>query len=167
MERLRGNVFFRKTPLDVFHAESLSHPLCHRQDIPELFVEDQVFDGFFLFVGQLEAVATEDFKPVVLIGIVGGRYHDAGIGAHALGDKGNTGSGQHADQVGVSPHGGYPRFERAFQHVSGNPGVLPDDDPGAVTVLFKYMRHGLPDAECDLCIHGIAVCFPPYPVGSK
>ena len=121
----------------------------------------------FLLVGQFETVAAEDLEPVVLVGVVGSGNHDAGIGAHALGDKGDAGGGQHADQIGVASHGGDTGLEGAFQHVPGNAGVLPDDHPGAVAVLSEHVRHGLTDAEGDLRAHGVPVCLTPYPIGSK
>jgi len=121
--------------VDVADALGLAHTPGRGEEIVELLVEDQVLDVLFLLVGQLEAVAAEDLEPVVLVGVVGGGNHDARIGAHALGDEGNPGGGQHADEVGMAPHGGDPGLEGALQHVSREAGVLPDDDPGAVPVF--------------------------------
>jgi hypothetical protein len=50
---------------------------------------------------------------------------------------------QRADQIGATTHGRHSRFERAFQHVAGNPGVLSYDYPGSMIFPFQYMCDSL------------------------
>ena len=82
----------------------------------------------------------------------------------ALGGKGDARRGQDPDQIRLTSHGGDAGLKRAFQHVPGNSGVLPDNyDGNQVAFLLKKVRHGLSDAEGDLRAHGIPVASPRIP----
>ena len=135
--------------------------------VGKFVVEDQVFDKVFLLVGKLVAVAAENFQTVVLERIVRSRDHDARVGAHALGDEGDRRRRHHADQIGIAPHGCDAGFQGALHHVAGKPGVLPDNDDGPVSFLFKQMRHGPPNAEGDFRGHGVLIGFSSNSVGSE
>ena len=104
--------------LNVLYAEGLPHVLRRGQEAVELIVQDEILDGFFLLVGKLKPRAAEYLDPIVFEGVVGGRNHDACIGAHTLCDEGDARRGEHAYQVGVAPHGSDARFQGAFQHIS-------------------------------------------------
>ena len=83
----------------IFHAERLSHLAGRRQEIFKLSAKNEVFYGFFLLIGQLETVAVEYLDSIVLVWVMGGRDHDAGIRPHALRNIGDPRRGQDADQV--------------------------------------------------------------------
>ena len=69
----------------------------------KLSAENKVLYGFFLLVGQLEAVAVEYLDPIILVRVMRRRNHDAGVGPHTLCNKGYTRRGQHTDQVRMTP----------------------------------------------------------------
>ena len=97
----------------------------------DLAAEDEVLDPLLDFVVELVAVVAEKFDAVVLVGIVRGAEHDAGIGAQRAGDVGDAGRGQRADEQHVRAERHDAGGERIFQHVAGKPRVLADDDRGA------------------------------------
>ncbi len=126
--------------------------------------EDDLFDGRFRLIGELEALAAEDLDAVVLEGVVGGGDDDARIGPHAVGEKGDPRRGDHADHDGVDAHGADPGDEGILQHVSGEAGVLADDDLGNMSLFLEEMRRGAADVHGHFRRHGVFVRHPPNPV---
>ena len=50
-----------------------------------------------------------------------------------------------------------PGFQRAFDHVPGQAGVLADDDPAVTTAPAKALGHRAPEGERDLRGHRVLV----------
>ncbi len=84
-------------------------------------------DGLFQLVWQLAATAGEELDPVVVIGVVRGADHDPGRGTEGAGEIGDAGRGHGTEQRDVHAGSHQARFERGFEHVAGDPGVLADE----------------------------------------
>ena len=133
--------------------------------------EDQFFDPVLDVVIQLVAVRLEEFDAVVVVGIMGGRDHDAGVGPEAPGHVGHSRGRQGADQQHVYPHREQSRSDGVFQHVAGKPRVLADDDLvfvlGAGIQLLEDMGHGFPQLQRRLRRHRFDVGASPHAIGSE
>jgi len=134
--------------------------------VHEVF-QDQLFYLQLRFVGELVAVVGEDLDAVVLIGIVGGGDDDARIGPHALGEKGDARRGHDPHHDGVHPHGADAGNQGVFQHITGNAGVLADDDLGPVPLTLEIMGRRFADIQGQIRGHGVFVGHPPNSVRSK
>ncbi len=114
-----------------------------REFLVEVFVE-QLLDLLFDVVGQLEAEWPKQLDAIVLEQIMRRRDHDAEIGAHRLGQhchrrRRHRAEQQHvhADRCEAGNHG-------VFDHVTGQPCVLADDDAMTVVATLKHEARRLP-----------------------
>ena len=83
-------------------------------------------------IGELMAVRAEELDAVVAHRVVGGGDDDAGIGVDQLGEIGDRGGRDDADEMDVDAERADSRRERALEHVAGDPGVAPDEDLGVL-----------------------------------
>ncbi len=118
-------------------------------------------------VGQLEAVRAEQLDAVVLIGIVRGRDHDAEIGAQGPGQQGHARGRQRPEQRHVHAHGDEARGQRRLQHVAGQPGVLADHDPVAVTAAGELRARRQAQLQRGLGGHGRLIGGAADAIGAK
>ena len=129
---------------------------------------DEIFDFVLFGVGEFEAIAGEDLDAVVLIGIVGGGDHHAGIGAHAARDEGDAGRAHRADEVDVDAHRADAGGEGGFEHVAAYAGILTDHDRVTpVRMFFADVRGGAANLKGQLRGHGVHVRDAANTVGSK
>ena len=112
----------------VIDAHRLADFPGHGPDFFNFSAENQAFDAVFDFVIQLVAVGVEEFYAVVIVGIVRGGDDNAGIGAQTARHVSHARRGQGADQQNIHAHRQHAGGKGVFQHVSGQPGVLADDD---------------------------------------
>ena len=103
--------------------------------------EHDVLDLLLQLVGELEALAVEDFDAVVLKGVVAGGDDDAGVGPLVHGDPGHAGGGQGAQVHHVRAGGAQPGNEGTLQQVAGDTGVLADGDQGLLPRLLVLGQH--------------------------
>ena len=103
-------------------------------DVLDLAGEDEVLDAVLDVVGELVAIGAEELDAVVIVRIVGGGDDDAGVGAEGAGDVGDAGAGEGADEDDVNAHGKDAGGKGVFEHVTGEAGVLSDDDAVAQTI---------------------------------
>ena len=83
-------------------------------------------DGQLHFIGQLGAIGGEELDAVVVIRVVGGADDDASLGTEGASQVGHRRRRHGAHQYGLEARSGEARFQRRFQHVAGDPGVLAD-----------------------------------------
>ena len=102
----------------VVDAEGFADFCGGRADVFDLSAEDEMLDARFDFIVELEAVVTEEFDAVVLVGIVGGGKHDAGIGPQRAGDVGHAGRREGTDEKCVGAERGEAGDDCVFQHVA-------------------------------------------------
>ena len=123
----------------VVNADGFADGLGGRADVFYIAAEDQLFDLAFDIVVQLVTIRTEEFDPVVVIRIVRGGDHDAGVGAQAARDVSHAGRGQRSDEQHIDPHRENAGGEGVFEHVAGQPGVFADDNfvPAAAARLER------------------------------
>ena len=95
-------------------------------------------------VGELEALAVENFDSVVLKGVVGGGNHDARIRLGVHGDPRHGGCGNHAQVEHIRPRGAQPRNQRPLQQIRGDAGILADGEAGLSASLLPghHLRGG-------------------------
>ena len=125
-------------------------------------------DDGFEFVGELVAVRAEDFHAVVLVRVVRGGEHDAGCGAHGLGEVGDGGRGERADHEDVHAHRNEAAGEGGFEHVAGNAGVFADENAVAVrSGSTQHLGHGFAHPQGDFGSDGKFVHAATNAVGSK
>ena len=120
-------------------------------------VEHQLLDPQLGLVGQLEAVAGEELDAVVLVGVVAGADHHAGVGAHRLGEEGDARRRQRPGEHHVHAHGADAGGDGLLQHVAGEPGVLADDDAVPVRPGADHVGQGAAELERQLGGHGVDV----------
>ena len=84
---------------------------------------------------HLLAVAVEKLDAVIIVGVMGGRDHDAAIEIVHPGDIGNGRGRGDMHDVSVSAAGHESRAERIFKHVGAAPGILADDDFGLFALI--------------------------------
>ena len=77
---------------------------------------------------------------------MGSGDHNPGICSHRGGDKGNTGCGHGSDQKDIHPHGTDTGSQGIFNHITGNPRILADDNP----VPSGLILDGKSDCPADL-----------------
>ena len=87
-------------------------------------------------VGELEALAVEDFNAVVLKGVVGGGDDNSRVRPGVHRDPGHTGGGNDPQMEHVRPGGAQPRNQGSLQQIGGNAGILADGEPGASAPLL-------------------------------
>ncbi len=115
---------------------------------------DQLFELDLHLIGQLEAVRPEDLDAVVLIGVVRGADHHAGVRAHARREVGDGRRRERPREHDLAAHGADARRERGLEHVARQARVLADDDPRrARASLARLPGDGCTDAEGDLRSH--------------
>ena len=130
-------------------------------------VFDLRLDLILDIVGQLEAVAIENLDAVVLHRVVGGRDHDAGVGAVELHKIGNSRCRHNTQQNGVGTRRADAGGKGLLQHLAGDAGVAPDDDAGIlVEMLCQHGGGTAPNAHGQLAAE-ILVRDAADPVGSK
>ena len=95
-------------------------------------VVDVLLDLILHLVGQLVAGAGEDLDAVEFHRVVGGRDHHTRVGVVFLDQIGHCRGRQHAEALDVRPHAAQTGGQRSFQHIAGLPGVLADQDAGAM-----------------------------------
>ena len=118
-------------------------------------------------VGELVAVGVEQLDAVVGVGIVGGRDHDAEVGAQRAGQHGDRRRRHRPQQEHVHADGGEARHQRRFDHVAGEPRVLADDHAMPVGAAGEQLARGHADLERDLGGHGRAVGEPANAIGAE
>ena len=117
--------------------------------------EDDVLDLLLQLVGQLEALAVENFDPVVLKGVVAGRDDDAGVRLLVHRHPGHPRGGQSAQVQHIGSGGAQSRDQRALQQVSGDPGVLADGDQGLLPRLLaagQHLSRSQSHLICQICV---------------
>ena len=123
----------------------------------QLVVGDQVLDVGLDLVGQLEAVGAEELDPVVLVGIVRGADHRAGVGPHRDGELRDGRRRKRPAEEHVDAHAAQARGQRRLQHVPRNTSVFADHHPVAVAAPLDGEGHGAPELEHQLARHRIDV----------
>src|SRR5216684_2008549 len=104
-------------------------------------VENQVLDTSFGFVVELEAFAREKLYAVIFERIVRRGDYDAGVGAHAAGQKRDSRCRQRPDEPYVDAHRTDSRRHRGLEHIARKACVLADQDPGMAPIgAFEHMR---------------------------
>ncbi len=111
---------------------------------------DLRLDRLLDLVRELVAIGAEQLDAVVLVGIVRGRDHDAGIGAQGPRQHGDGGRRQRPDQDHVHAHGDEAGGERGLDQVAREPRILADDDEVAVVAAaqhqprrHRHLEHGV------------------------
>src|SRR5439155_18969049 len=101
--------------------------------------ENQMFDLVLDVVVELVTVGPEKFDAVVVIRIVGGGDHNAGVGAQAARDVGDSGGGQRANEQNIHPHRKDAGRDGIFEHVTGQTRVFAENNlvPLAVARLRR------------------------------
>ena len=108
-------------------------------------VVEHRFDTPFDLVRKLVAVGAEKLDAVVEIGIVGGRDHDADVGAQRADEHGDRRSWDGAEQEHVHAGGGKARHHGILDHVTGEPGVLAEHDAVTMVAALKRQAGGHAD----------------------
>jgi hypothetical protein len=91
-------------------------------------------DGQLEGVVELVAAAGEELDAVVGHRVVRRREHHAEVGAEPVGEEGDPGRGQHAQQEHVDARRGEAGHDRSLEELPGDPGVTTDDGEGAVAL---------------------------------
>ena len=150
--------------LELLGAADRLAGLAHRQGA--LF--EQRLDLGLGLVGELEAVGAEDLDAVVVVRIVAGADHDAGVGAHADREVRDRGRRDRAAQDHAAAHRADPRGERRLDHVAREPRVLADHDARDVALAAaRDERDRAAQLERELGRHGRLVRDAADPVGSE
>ena len=118
-------------------VEPLHAPELRRARPPARSFVEAGFDLLLEFVRQLVPVAAEQFDAVIPIRVVRGRKNDAEIGPQAARQHGDRRGRERADQHDVHAHRDKAGGQRGFEHVTGEPGVLADDDEMLVGPVLK------------------------------
>ena len=115
-------------------------------DVFDLAAEHEPLDPGFDFVVELVAVVTEEFDPVVLVGIVGCGEDDPRIGAKGARDVGDAGRGKRADDKHINTERGESGHHGILQHVAREAGVFSQHDLAAAA----GMVHGPAESGEDM-----------------
>ena len=115
------------TPLHVVDGAADGVTCCERN--LQLAV-DVVLDLLEDVLVHLVALGVYELDPVVGIGVVRGRDHDAAIEASVGRLEGKARGGDDVKRVGVRSRGHETRDQRALEHVAGATRVLAQDDAG-------------------------------------
>jgi len=126
--------------------EPLHTPELRRARPPARPLVETSFDLLLEFVRQLVPVAAEQFDAVVAIRVMRRRKNDAEIGPQAACEHSDSRGREGADQHDVHPHRHEAGGQRGFEHVTGEPGVLTDDDE----MLVGPVLEAFADRHCDL-----------------
>ncbi len=84
------------------------------------------FDRALGGVVELLALGGEELDAVVVVRIVRGADHDAGVGAERTGQERDRRGRHRPEQLHIGPGGDQPGLQRRFEHVAGNARVLAD-----------------------------------------
>ena len=133
----------------------------------DLIRDDQFFDPRFDFIGQLEAVVREKFDAVVLIRIMRGGNHHAGIGPQAPRQEGDRRRRHRTDEQYVDAHGADARHQGRLQHIAGDPRILPDDDLMTPGPAHENMRGGASQLHRGFAGHRLEIRRAPNAVGTE
>jgi hypothetical protein len=120
-----------------------------RQLLVERFIH-QLLDLLFDVVGQLETLRAEQLDAVVLEQIMRRGNHHAEIGAHRLGQHRHRRRRHRPEQQHIHADGGEAGHHGVFDHVTGKPGILADDDAMAMLATLKHKTSRLSDLERQL-----------------
>ena len=108
------------------------------------------FNGILQLVRQLCAVGAKELDAVILIGIVGGGNHHAGLCLAHNGSQRHCGGGDHAQGMDIGATGRKARNHGALQHIRRNPGILADDHHGLLGfILAQHQGRRLADTICQ------------------
>jgi hypothetical protein len=98
---------------------------------------------------------------------MGGRNHDADIGAQRTRQHGDSGRRHRANEDNVHAHGYESGLHCGLKHVIAEPRILADNGQVAMVTAGEMTprRHG--DTQRGLRRHRFDVCFSPNAVGAK
>ena len=111
----------------------------------------------FDVVRQLVAVGPEQLDAVVLKRIVGGRDHDAEIGAHAARQHGDGRRRQRAGEHHIHAAREEAGCQGVFQHIAGKPRILADHDPMPVAAAGEMGAGGQGQLQRHVGRDGLAI----------
>ena len=115
---------------------------------------EPLLDGGLDGVVELHPAAGEELDAVVRHRVVAGGEHHAEVGAERVGQVGDAGRRQHAEQQHVDAGGQQAGDDRGLEELPGDPGVPPDHGkrpvPGEDTGLAEDVRSGDGEVEREL-----------------
>jgi len=112
----------------VVDADGLADCVSRGTDGFDIATENQMFDLVLDVVVELVTVGPEKLDAVVVIRIVGGGDHNAGVGAQAARDVGDARRGQRANEQNIHPHRKDAGRDGIFEHVPGQTRVFAKND---------------------------------------
>ena len=111
-----------------------------RQAAAQLII-DLALDRSLDLVGQLAAVTAEKFDAVVIVRIVRSRDHHARVETQRAREVGHARRRQRTAKNHIATCGGETGFERGFEHVAGDAGVLADQHLGPMRIGARPCEH--------------------------
>ena len=141
--------------------------LVRRRQIGRLVAGHAGLDLDLDVVRQLVAVGPEQFYPVVVVGVVRGRQHDAQIGAQRLRQHGDGRRRDRADDDHVHADGDEPGNQRRFQQIARQPRVLPDHHAVAMVAADELRARRHADLQRRFGVHGVGISGAADAVGAE
>jgi len=159
-------------PERVVDAEGLADFRGRGADVFDFATENQILDARLDVVIEFVAIVAEKFDAIVLVGIVGGRENDAGVGTERARDVGHARRRQRADDEGVGTERGEASDHGIFEHVAREACVFADDDfqaagAGGGAGLSEDMGGGAAELEGGFGGDGLDVGNTSHAIGSK
>ncbi len=127
----------------------------------------QCLDLNLHIVGQLGAIRAEQLDSIVLIGVVRGGDHHAQIGPQGACEHRHGGRRKWPEQGNVHAGADKAGGKSGFQHVTGQPCVLADDDAVAVVPASEQQPGGLAQTQGDSRRHWFGVSPAPDTIGAE
>ena len=160
---------FGQRPLDEFDVpsfgivdpECLADGIGSGTEVGNLIGHDQFFDSRLDFIWKFEPVVRKKLDAVILIGIMGCRDHDAGIGPETPCEKCDRRCRQWPHQKHVDPHGADARHQRGFQHIAGHSRILSDHDLMTPGPAHENVRSGTSQLHRSLAGHRLQISRTP------
>jgi len=128
---------------------------------------DQRLDLALDLVGEFEPVWAENLDAVVVIGVVGGRDHNADIGPQGPRQHGDARRRDRAELEHVDADRGEAGDEGGLDHVAGQPGVLADHHAVAMVAAPEDDSRRHADLHGHFRRDGPFVGAPAHAIGSE
>src|SRR5690606_125658 len=129
-----------------------------------------LFNFQFNLVRQLGALGGKELDAVVVIRVVRGRDHDTGRQAQGTCQIRYSGRRYRACQQYIDPGSRQTGFQRRFQHVAGNTGVLANHHGGAAGTFIlgsQNLASSITQAQGELGVNGWATYFTADTIGAE